>query len=59
MLQAEFYPGDLLFALLSVESDYWSRNPSELNCLRSIAQSVAKQYGRVVGQCESFLAREL
>jgi hypothetical protein len=58
MLQAEFYPGDLLVALLSVDSDYWSRNPAEFHWVRSIVQSVVNQYGKVVGQCEGFLARE-
>jgi len=59
LLQAEYYPGDLLSALLSVDADYWSRNPAEFRCLRSISQSVVRQYGKIVGHCESFLAREL
>jgi hypothetical protein len=58
LIEAEFFPGDLLCALLRIDEDFWSRNPTEFHWLRSIAQSVAKQYGKIVVDCQSFLAHE-
>jgi contact-dependent growth inhibition (CDI) system CdiI-like immunity protein len=55
LLEAEFYPGDLLCALLRLDKDYWSQNPDDRKRLVAIAESVAKQYGRIVDDCESFL----
>lgn len=56
MLEAEYYPGHLLCALLRIDKDYWSQKITELKWLISVAQSVANQYGKIVGDCESFLA---
>lgn len=56
LLQTDYYPGDLLNALLRIDWDYWIQNPRELDCVRSIAGSVAPQYGELVRDCEKFLA---
>ena len=56
LLQTDYYPGDLLSALLRIRRDYWLQSPKELDCLRSIARSVSQHYGKVVGDCEDFLA---
>ncbi len=56
MVEAEYYPGDLLCALLSIDQDYWSEKPAELKWLIAVAQSAASQYGKIVDSCESFLA---
>jgi hypothetical protein len=56
LLEAEYYPGDLLCALLQIDTDYWSQQRAELKWLMSVAQSIANQYGKIVGDCESFLA---
>jgi CDI immunity proteins len=34
--EAIYFPGDLLSALLNIESGYWQKNPTELNMLLSI-----------------------
>ncbi|MCP4619211.1 MAG: hypothetical protein GY844_22580 [Bradyrhizobium sp.] len=56
LIETEHFPGDLLCALLKIDSDYWSQKTEELKWLMSVAQSVANQYGKIVGDCESFLA---
>lgn len=56
LLETDFYPGDLLSALFRIERDYWLQNPTELHWLRSLAGSVAQHYGKVVRDCEDFLA---
>jgi CDI immunity proteins len=55
LLEADLYPGDLLCALLRIDKDYWSENPTELNWLVSMARSAANQYGKIVRECASFL----
>jgi hypothetical protein len=54
--QTDYYPGDLLSALLGIQREYWIQSPKELDCLRSIARSVARHYGKTVRDCEDFLA---
>jgi hypothetical protein len=56
LLQADLYPGDLLCALLRIDEGYWSRKPAELKWLVSLAGSVVKHYGKIVGDCERFVA---
>jgi contact-dependent growth inhibition (CDI) system CdiI-like immunity protein len=55
LLQTDYYPGDLLSALLGIKRDYWLQRPKEFDCLRQIAKSVAQHYGKVVRDCEDFL----
>jgi contact-dependent growth inhibition (CDI) system CdiI-like immunity protein len=54
--EADLHPGDLLSALLRVDKTFWAHHPTELHWLRSIANSVAQQYGLVVESCRNFLA---
>ena len=56
LIQAEYYPGDLLCALFQIDKGYWSQNTAELKWLMAVAQSAASQCGKIVGDCESFLA---
>jgi hypothetical protein len=56
LIQAEYYPGDLLRALFQIDKGHWSQNTAELKWLMAVAQSVANQYGKIVSDCESFLA---
>jgi len=58
LLQTDYYPGDLLDTLLRIERDYWSQNPTELYWFRSVATQVARRYGKVVRDCEDFLATD-
>jgi hypothetical protein len=55
LLQADMYPGDMLCALLQIDQGFWSQNPAELKWLVSMVQSVTDQYGKIIGDCESFL----
>ena len=56
LLEADLYPGDLLCALLRIDEGYWSRNPAERKRLVYLAGSVVKHYGKIVGDCERFVA---
>jgi len=56
LLQTDYYPGDLLSTLLRIKRDYWLQNPKELDCLCSVAKSVAQPDGKVHRDCEDFLA---
>lgn len=56
LLQAEFYPGDLLCALLHVDRGYWSRNPVQMSWLASLARSGIDRHRTIVGDYEAFLA---
>ena len=56
MIQTEYYPGDLLCALFAIDKEYWSQKTEELKWLMSVARSVANQYGKIIGDCEGFLA---
>ena len=38
MLEAEYYPGDLLVALMSVERGFWANNPESLAHLGRLAR---------------------
>src|SRR5215467_9951146 len=58
LVQTDYYPGDLLCALLRIEPDYWLQNPTELYWLRSVATEVAQRYGKVIRDCEDFLATQ-
>jgi hypothetical protein len=55
LLQTDYYAGDLLSALLRIQQEYWIERPKELDCLRSIARSVAQHYDRTVRDCEDLL----
>ena len=56
MMEADYYPGDLLSALLRVRGAYWSENPDELVRLVSIAQSAETSDRKLVDECRAFLA---
>ena len=56
LLEAEYYPGDMLNALLRVDKSYWSDNPSELEQLVPIARSIIGRGGNIAKECEAFLA---
>jgi contact-dependent growth inhibition (CDI) system CdiI-like immunity protein len=55
LLETEFYPGDLLSALLRIDNAYWSDSPVELGQLVLIAQTVVPQGGEIADECQSFL----
>jgi CDI immunity proteins len=56
LLEADMYPGDLLCALLRIDEGYWSQNPAELKWLVDVAGSVVEHYGKIVDDCERFVA---
>ncbi|WP_375789467.1 contact-dependent growth inhibition system immunity protein [Bradyrhizobium sp. Pha-3] len=56
LVESEYFPGDLLRSLLSVERAYWSDNPVEFEQLIAIARSVAAADGKVANECRTFLA---
>ena len=55
LLETEFYPGDLLSALLRIDNAYWSDSSVELGQLVLIARAVAPQGGKIGDECQSFL----
>jgi hypothetical protein len=56
LFEADMYPGDVLCALLRIDEGYWSQNPAERKRLADLAGSVVKRYGKIVGDCERFVA---
>jgi CDI immunity proteins len=56
LMEAEYYPGDLLSALLRVDKKYWSDNPSELEQLGLITRSIMNNGGKIASECQVFLA---
>jgi hypothetical protein len=56
LVATEYYPGDLLSALLRVDKNYWSANPVELKQLALIARSLATRGGNIADDCRAFLA---
>lgn len=55
LLETEFYPGDLLSALLRIDNAYWSDSPVELRQLVLIARAVVPHGGEIADECQSFL----
>jgi hypothetical protein len=56
LLEADFYPGDLLCALLRIDKAYWSDSSVELGQLVSIARDVIPRGDRMIADaCQSFL----
>lgn len=55
LLEADFYPGDLLCALLRIDKAYWSDSSVELGQLVLIARAVMPRGGRIADECQSFL----
>ena len=56
MVEVGLYRGDLLSALLRVDNNYWSQNPTEREWFASLARRVVKEFGKLVRDCETFLA---
>jgi len=42
--------------LLRIDESYWSQNPAERKRLAYLAGSVVKHDGKIVGDCERFVA---
>ncbi|MGW1423809.1 contact-dependent growth inhibition system immunity protein [Bradyrhizobium manausense] len=57
LLEVDFYPGDLLSALLRIDQAYWSDSPVEKGQLMLIARAVMLQGEKIADECRSFLAR--
>jgi contact-dependent growth inhibition (CDI) system CdiI-like immunity protein len=55
LLETEYYPGDLLSALLRVDETYWSDNPAELEQLVAIARTVVQRGGKIADECQAFM----
>lgn len=55
LLETEFYPGDLLSALLRIDNAYWSDSSVELGQLVSIVRAIAPPGGKIADECQSFL----
>ncbi|MGY8665886.1 contact-dependent growth inhibition system immunity protein [Bradyrhizobium sp. UFLA05-109] len=56
LLETEFFPGDLLSALLRVDKAYWSDNSVELERLALIARAVVPRGGKIADECQAFLS---
>jgi CDI immunity proteins len=57
LVETEYYPGDLLSALLGVDGTYWSDNSVALEQLVMIAQlALPRADDKVANECRAFVA---
>ncbi|HEX3778969.1 MAG TPA: contact-dependent growth inhibition system immunity protein [Pseudonocardiaceae bacterium] len=56
LLEGDFYPGDLLMAVLKQPSSYWQRHTGLLAAMREVAGSVEEPDADLSADIERFLA---
>ncbi len=57
LAEGDYYPGDLLVAVMKLPSSYWDAHPGELVTVRQIARSVEDADAELQGDINRFLAR--
>jgi hypothetical protein len=57
LLEGDFYPGDVLVAVLRVPPSYWSANPAQMARLKRIIASIDKPDPELHADIESFQSR--
>jgi hypothetical protein len=56
LLEGDFYPGDVLVAVLRAPHSYWSEHPAELATLRNIIDSIEDIDPDLQGDIDAFRA---
>jgi hypothetical protein len=56
LLHSEYYPGDLLSALMRVERSHWRDYPEQLNETMELARAVASREVKIADECRAFLS---
>ncbi len=57
LAEGDYYPGDLLVAVLKLPTSYWDAHPGELAAMQQIAGSVVDADAELRGDISRFLAR--
>lgn len=57
LAEGDYYPGDLLVAVLKLPTSYWDAHPGELAAVQRIAGSVEDADAELRGDINRFLAR--
>ena len=57
LAEGDYYPGDLLVAVMKLPSSYWAAHPDELATTQRIARSVEDADAELLGDINRFLAR--
>lgn len=55
LLEGDFYPGDLLVAVLKVPSSYWHQHTGLLDVMREVTRSVEEADSELLADIERFL----
>ena len=56
LVEGDFYPGDLLVAVMRLPLEYWAAHPGQAATLREIASAVKDPDSGIQGDIESFLS---
>ena len=56
LTEGDYYPGDLLVAVMKLPSSYWDAHPEELAAMQQIAQSVGDAEAELRDNIDRFLA---
>lgn len=57
LAEGDYYPGDLLVAVMKLPSAYWDAHPGELAAMQQIARSVEDPDAELEGDINRFLGR--
>ena len=56
LAEGDFYPGDLLVAVMKLPPEYWAAHPGQAMALRKIAQNAGHEDSSLHGAVEEFLS---
>lgn len=56
LLEGDFYPGDVLQSMLTLEKDFWDQNPELLADFKRVLESCAKTLSDLVEKISAFEA---
>jgi hypothetical protein len=57
LAEGDYYPGDLLVAVMKLPPSYWDAHPRQLTAVQEIARSVEDADAELQGDIDRFLAR--
>jgi CDI immunity proteins len=57
LVEGDFYPGDLLVAVMKLPSAYWHAHRDELNAMHKVVRSVDYRDTQLQGDVDRFLSR--
>jgi CDI immunity proteins len=59
LTEGDFYPGDLLFAVMKLPSAYWDAHRDELNAMHEVVRSVEDPGSQLQDEIDRFLSRTM